>query len=155
MKIESVIEPNERILNLQTETIKEVENILSNHNVSAVGGMAVPMTGRPELDILVISEDIEGDADKLENKGFMYRTPSSNSIFLKKKVDNVEIAIEITTLDNPRIESHNKIIDLMRNDSDLRRQYEEFKRTLNGLSREEYKIKKIEWMKKNLLPKLD
>ena len=155
MKIESIIEPNERILNLQSEAIKEVEKILSNQKVSAVGGMAVPMTGRPELDIIVISEDVEGDADKLENNGFMYRTPANNSIFLKKKVDGVEIAVEITTSGNPRIELHKKIINLMRSDSDLRKQYEEFKRTLGGLSREEYKIKKTEWMKKNLLPKLD
>jgi GrpB-like predicted nucleotidyltransferase (UPF0157 family) len=155
MKIESIIEPNERILNIQSAAIKEVENILSNPNVSAVGGMAVPMTGRPELDILVISEDVEGDADKLGNNGFKYRTPSNNSIFLKKKVDNVEIAVEVTTSDNPRIELHKKIINLMRSDSNLREQYEEFKRTLNGLSRDEYKIKKTEWMKENLLPKLD
>jgi len=43
----------------------------------------------------------------------------------------------------------------MRSDSGMRNQYEEFKRTLDGLSAEEYKVKKREWMKEYLLPKLD
>jgi len=155
MKTESIIEPSDRILELQSEAIREVKEILSNDNVSAVGSMAVPMIGRPELDILVISDDIENDADKLEASGFMYRTLANDSIFLKKKVDGVEIAVQITTPDNSSIKTHKKIIDLMRSDSGMRNQYEEFKRTLDGLSAEEYKVKKREWMKEYLLPKLD
>ena len=154
MKIESIIEPNEDILELQKNSISDVKDILFTENVEAVGGMAVPMIGRPELDILVISKDIEGDADKLEAKGFMYRTPDNGAIFLKKKVDGVEVAVQIYSADNPMIEKHRKIIDLMRNNNELRESYEDFKRTLDGMPRDEYKKAKIKWMKQNILPKL-
>lgn len=154
MKIERVIEPNEHILDLQREAIEEVKRIISAENVEAVGGMAVPMIGRPELDILVISDDMESDADKLEASGFMYRTPADSSIFLKKKVDGVEIAVQLSSAGNPTIERHHKMVNLMRNDSDLRTRYEAFKQTLVGLSREEYKQKKIEWISENISDRL-
>jgi GrpB-like predicted nucleotidyltransferase (UPF0157 family) len=154
MKIEKIIEPNEQILDLQKAAIEEVKGIVSSEHVEAVGGMAVPMIGRPELDILVISEDIERDADKLEANGFMYRTLDGGSIFLKKKVNGVEIAVQLSSPGNPTIERHHKMIDLMRNDDDLRVRYEAFKQTLDGLSRQEYKQKKTEWIKENISNKL-
>ncbi len=155
MKIESVIKPNEELLELQRRSVEEIKDILSTENVEAVGGMAVPMMGRSELDILVITEDAEGDADKLENLGYMYRTVADGSVFLKKKVKDIEVAVQISKPNNASIERHRKIIDLMRSDDDLKNQYELFKQTLGSLSREEYKKRKIEWIRENILPRLE
>jgi len=47
---------------------------------------------------------------------------------------------------------HRNLIDKLRSDEELKKKYEEFKHTLSGLSREEYKKQKSEWLEKNILP---
>lgn len=152
MRSETIIDPSVEILALQEKMVNEVSNLLPASHVEVVGSMAVPMAGRPELDILVISEDITSDSDILCQNGYNQGPVVNDTSFLKKMSDNVEVAVQIMSSDNKMVSIHRNLIDILRNDEDLRKKYEKFKHTLSGLNREEYKKQKSEWLEKNILP---
>lgn len=154
MKIETVVEPNEHIFEIQRRYLEVVNQTLPDRHIEMVGGMAVPMTGRPELDILVITDDIEGDTKKLETVGFGHRGVADNASYLKQVVEGVDVTVQIMHEDNKMVTIHRGLIELLRKDDELRKKYEEFKRRLSGLERYEYKEKKIQFLKGNILPKL-
>lgn len=154
-KTETIIEPNDHILRIQQEYIEKIQQLLPEAHIEIVGSMAIPMAGRSELDILVISKDIETDSKKIEDTGFLYRTLADNAYYLKKKVEGVDVTVHVMFKDNKMITIYRKMIELLRSDDILRKRYEEFKWTLNGLARSEYKKKKVDWMKENILPKLE
>ncbi|MDE2188511.1 MAG: GrpB family protein [Patescibacteria group bacterium] len=149
-RIETVIDPTTEILLLQEKMVGEVSDLLPMSHVEIVGSMAVPMAGRPELDILVISDDIAADSDILSKNGYKQGPIVKETSFLKKMVDNVEVAVQIMSADNKMVGIHRELINKLRNDEELRKRYEEFKRTLSGLSREEYKKQKSQWLEENI-----
>ncbi len=151
MKIEFVIEPNIEIQNLQESLLSELAGLLPNSHIELVGAMAVPMVGRPEIDIMIISEDIEGDSKKLSEKGYIQGPVQIGISYLKKMHNDIEIGIQIMSPDNKMIDIHRNIILKLREDEALRNRYEKFKRTLSELSREEYKKQKSEWIRENLI----
>lgn len=155
MKIETIVEPNDHILKVQKEYLEKIRQLLPNAHVELVGGMAVPMAGRPELDILVITKDVELDSKKVEESGLEHRGFADETSYLKKNVDGVDVTVQIMLENNKMVSIHRKLIGLLRRDEVLRKKYEEFKRTLSGLERYVYKEKKIAWMKENILPKLN
>jgi len=152
IRTETVIDPSAEILTLQEKMVTEVTNLLPTSNVEVVGSMAVPMAGRPELDILVISDNIANDSEILSSNGYKQGPIINETSFLKKMCDNVEVAIQIMSSDNKMVGIHRKLIEVLRNDEVLKNRYEEFKRTLSGLSREEYKKQKSDWLETNILP---
>ncbi len=154
IRIETIIEPSKEIFAIQQEFSDEIKRLLPNSEVEAVGAMAVPMIGRPELDFLVISKQIEKDSKILVEAGFVQGPVVNGTSFLKKMVDDIEVAAQIMFPDNSMVDTHRKIISVLRENEDLRKKYEEFKTTLSGLSREEYKEKKSLWIKENIKPLL-
>jgi len=151
MKIESVIEPNIEIQNLQEKLLLELSDLLPNSHIELVGAMAVPMIGRPEIDIMIISEDIENDSFKLVDEGYVQGPIEKGISYLKKMSNNIEIGIQIMSPDNNMINIHRNIILKLRENEPLRKKYEEFKKTLSGLNRDEYKKQKGAWIKENLI----
>jgi GrpB-like predicted nucleotidyltransferase (UPF0157 family) len=109
------------------------------------------MIGRPEIDIMVISEDIKNDSFKLTDEGYVQGPVEKGISYLKKTQDNIEVGIQIMSPDNNMIDIHRNIILKLREDESLRTKYEEFKKTLSGLSRDEYKRQKSAWIRENLI----
>ncbi len=151
-RIETIVEPSEEIFRIQQEKLEEIKALLPDSHVEAVGAMAVPMTGRPELDIMVISEHIEEDSQILVQHGYRQGPVVDETSFLKIMVENVEVAVQIMSPENNNIDKHRGIIEVLRGNEELRKRYEEFKRGLSGLSREEYKEKKGAWIRENIKP---
>ena len=151
MKIESIIEPNIEIQILQEKLLSELSSLLPNSRIELVGAMAVPMIGWPEIDIMIISEDIENDSFKLTKEEYIQGPIEKGISYLKKIIDNIEIGIQIMSPDNNMIYVHRNIISKLREDESLRKKYEEFKKTLSGLSRDEYKKQKSSWVRKILI----
>jgi GrpB-like predicted nucleotidyltransferase (UPF0157 family) len=151
MRIETVIDPNSEILNLQEQVINEVSTLLPSSEVELVGAMAVPMVGRPELDILVISKDIEADSKILTKNAYKQGPVVNETSFLKRMEGEIEVAVQIMSPENKMIEIHRNIIKKLREEDELRTAYELYKKTLSGLTKEEYKEKKSEWLKNNVL----
>ena len=154
MKIETVVEPNEHIFEIQNRYLEVVKEALPERHIEMVGGMAVPMTGRPELDILILTDDPEGDTKHLEAIGFQHRGVADDAFYLKQMVEGVEVTLQIMREDNKMVSIHRGLIELLRQDEPLRKEYEEFKKTLSGLPRDEYKKQKVAWLEENILPKI-
>jgi GrpB-like predicted nucleotidyltransferase (UPF0157 family) len=156
MKIgtETIIEPSEKIFDIQQKSLEEIKTLLPNSQVEAVGAMAVPMVGRPELDIMVIGEHVEEDSKILAEYGYKQGPIVEGTSFLKMVEDGIEVAVQIMSPENHMINIHRNIIGVLCKNDELRKQYEEFKKTLSGLSKEEYKKKKGEWIKENIKPLL-
>ena len=121
MRIETVIDPTSEILALQEKMIKEVSSLLQSSQVELVGSMAVPMAGRPELDILVISEDITTDSEILSQNGYIQGPVVNGVSFLKKMIDQIEVAIQIMSSDNKMANIHRNLISILRKNEDLRK----------------------------------
>lgn len=152
-RFESIIEPNEEIFGVQEASLKEVSELLPKSRVELIGAMAVPMMGREELDLLIISDDISGDSQTLVNAGFKQGPVVNETSFLKKMVGKIEVAVQILGPDHKMIGVHHKILGLLRSNETLRKEYEIFKQNkLSGLTREDYRKKKSEWLEEHILP---
>ncbi len=151
MKIESVIEPNIEIQDLQEKLLLELADLLPNSHIELVGAMAVPMVGRPEIDIMIISEDIGNDSLKLVSEGYIQGPIEKGISYLKKMSNDIEIGIQIMSPDNNMINIHRNIILKLKEDEPLRKKYEKFKKTLSGLNIDEYKKQKGTWIRENLI----
>ncbi len=93
MHPETIIDPNQEILNIQEKFLEEVSVLLIKSKVEIIGAMAVPMAGRPELDILVISDNVEDDSSVLVKNGYKQGPIVKGTSFLKKIHEGVEIAV--------------------------------------------------------------
>jgi len=141
-------------LSLQQESLEKIKKLLPNSQIEAVGAMAVPMIGRPEIDLMVISKNVAEDSQVLVVNGYKQGPVVDGISFLKIMVAGIEVAIQVIPVGHKMIDTHRNIIALLQKDGELRKRYEEFKSTLSGLSREEYKRKKSEWVKENIRPLL-
>lgn len=154
VKTEMIVGFTPQIETLPTLLKQELQKLLPNSNIEFVGAMAVPMVGRPELDVMIISEQIGIDSQVLVENDYK-QGPLENGIsFLKKMQDCVEIGVQIMSGDNKMVNVHRNMIQILRKNDALRHQYEDFKRTLSGLTREEYKKQKSKWIRDNILPKV-
>ena len=151
MRIEKIIEPSEEVFRLQRDSLDEVGLLLPDAHVEAVGSMAVPLVGRPELDIMVLSENIAEDSKSLESHGYKQGPVVDGISNLKKVVDGVEVAIQVMSPNHSMVETHRSVITILRSNNELRKKYEDFKKTLSGLSREEYKVKKSRWIQEYII----
>ena len=155
MKIETIVQPNETIFGIQQKYFSALKALFPNLTVELIGGMSVPMIGRPELDLMVISNDLKNDSRRVEELGFKQGSIEPNKAsYLKKVEDGVDVTVQILSPDNSMIDRHRKILAILQNNHELREKYEEFKRTLAGLEKQEYRAKKKEWVTENIDPLL-
>jgi len=156
MKIETIIEPNKTIFGIQRKYFDALKALFPHLTVELIGGMSVPMVGRPELDLMVISDDFENDSRRVEEIGFKQGSIEPNKAsYLKKIEDGVDVTVQIVCIGNPMIDRHRNIRAVLKENHELRKQYEEFKRTLAGLEREVYRAKKKEWLREYMDPLLE
>lgn len=151
IKVEEVFQQDGSLESLQSAILKEVQCILTKSHVEAVGSVAIPMAGRREIDLMVISKDTHFDAQILSSSGYISGPEENNIFYLKKYFDGVEVGVQIIPEGHKMITTHRMIIEKLREDPGLKSSYEKFKLGLSGLSREEYKKQKSAWIKENLL----
>lgn len=152
-KFVKIIEPNQEIIDTQKSVVKKLKNIFSEAQVEAVGSMAVPMTGRSEIDIMVIvnKKDIALIADTLISWGYGKWPIIDGIAYFRKFEEDVEVGVQVLSPNHKMIVIHRKILEKLRIDEKLRYDYSKFKKTLNGLQEDDYKKQKSEWIKENIL----
>jgi|GEM_PF-2173742 len=153
IKTIKIIEPSNEIAELQEAVVAELSQLLPKSSVESIGSMAVPISGKSEIDVMIVSDDVAGDSKLLLEKGyrqgpFEYEKDIS---YLSTKKNGIRIDIQILPTGHKRIELHRKTLRKLREDIVLRKAYEQFKQSLNGLPQDEYKKRKVEWIKNNLL----
>ena len=72
---------------------------------------------------------------------------------MSAKRNGIRIDVQILPTGHKMIEVHRKTLIKLREDPVLRKAYEQFKKSLDGLPQDEYKKRKVEWMDKNLFNK--
>jgi GrpB-like predicted nucleotidyltransferase (UPF0157 family) len=146
-----IIEPSDVIEKIADESVFNIKTLLPERMVEHVGAMAIPMAGREEIDIMVISPNIQEDSVILNDAGYDVGPIQNEISYFKKFVDGIEIGIQIASENHPMIDIHRNIIKKLKNNPDLKKKYSKFKHNLNGLTLNEYKLKKNIWIKENLL----
>lgn len=154
VKTEAIVDQSQESFGVQWTQLEKIKSLLPSSQVEAVGALAVPMIGRPEIDLMVISKRVVDDSDILVKNGYKQGPIVDGVSFFKMVVGGFEVAVQIIPLGHKMIAIHRNIIALLQRDGELRKRYEEFKRTLSGLSREEYKREKGGWIDKNIKPLL-
>ena len=65
-KMETIINPSPDIEAIQEHVRTEITKLIPNSRVELIGAMAVPMVGRPEIDLMIISNHIEEDSKVMQ-----------------------------------------------------------------------------------------
>ena len=146
-----IIEPSPEIDKLQNVTVAELSAILPDSNSELIGSMAVPVSGKSEIDVMVVSSKVDKDSKLLSQKGYK-QGPIVNGIsYLSAKKNGIRIDLQIIPVNHKMIEIHRQTLKKLRENSKLREGYQKLKKSLIGLSTEEYKKRKTEWIENNLL----
>jgi len=146
-----IIPPSPEIAKVQGEYLHELRVLLPDATVELIGGMSVPMAGREEVDIMVVTDDqakavevmlLNGYPGGVEEKGVYYLTD------FKKEV---ECGIQILSPDHPQVETNRRIRSRLQEDASLRQRLERFKKSIEKLTQAQYKEQKSVWIRDNIL----
>lgn len=151
MKTVRIIDPTPEILVLQVTTVAELAQLFPHAAVEVIGSMAVPIPGKDEVDIMVISDDVAGISAALVQNGYKQGPIEKGISYLSKHAGETAVDVQVIPPGNKMIEIHRTNLKKLRSDQGLRDRYAAFKRTLDGLPADEYKARKSEWVKVNLL----
>jgi len=146
-----IIEPSPEIDKLQNDTIAELSIMLPDSVVELIGSMAVPISGKPEIDVMVISDRVGSDSKLLSQKGYKQGLIIKGISHLSVKRNGIHIDVQIVPVNHKMIEIHRNTLTKLRENTELREGYKKLKKSLTGLSPEEYKKRKTEWINSNLL----
>ena len=149
--VEKIIDCSPQIEILMGQMLEEVRNVLPNSEVEPIGSMAVHISGKEEIDLMVISNDVASDSSKLVAIGYRQGPVEGDISYLKKKVDGIEVDVQVIPSGHEMIETHRRILEKLRDSEDLRKGYEDIKKSLVGSDIKTYRVKKGEWIKENLL----
>lgn len=150
MKVEHIVNPSQQIESLKSSVERDLTELLPGSSIEIIGSMAVPMKGRPEIDVMIIDEEVEKVSGILVENGFKQGPVENGVSYLKDKKGEVEIGVQILKPDNKMVNSHRRFLQRLQNDESFRNAYEKLKMSLDGLSRETYKAKKNEWVRQHL-----
>lgn len=149
--IVEIVEPNELMTKIADDSLFEMRQLFPTRTIELVGAMAVPMSGRREIDIMITSPDVLGDSEVI-NKTNHSAGPTIDRIsYFRKFVDDIEVDVQIVPEDHAMVDIHRGMIEKLKSDSELREKYSKFKHGLAGLPFDEYKVRKSAWVKENLL----
>jgi GrpB-like predicted nucleotidyltransferase (UPF0157 family) len=113
--------------------------------------MAVPISGKLEIDVMVVSKNVDGDSKSLSQSGYRQGPIIGGISYLSTKKNGIRIDLQILPVGHKMIEIHRNTLKKLRENPEIRKRYEEFKKSLDNLPKNEYKRKKVEWIESNLL----
>ena len=131
--------------------ISSLKKILLDDKIELIGACAVPMKGKQEIDIMIISLNMKISKNKLIKLRYAEGPLIKRTKYLSKKDKGIKIDVQIMTPENKMINIHRKIIKNLKENSRLKKDYENAKIKFKKGTEEEYKKKKLEWINHNLL----
>ena len=146
-----IVEPNEQTAGIAKDTLADIQKLFPSRVVEHVGALAVPMSGRKEIDIMIISPDVLSDSIIMSQTNYSAGPTIDEISYFRQFIDDTEIGVQIVPENHSMIDIHRRIIDKLKNNPELKARYSKFKYSLNDLNSDEYKLKKNIWIKENLL----
>ena len=127
-----IIGISDKVKNISNQYLKEISELIPESKVELIGAMAVPMKGKEEIDILVKTEDVDF-ATKVLVKNKYNKGPKINNIsYLSDYRKEIEAGIQIMNPNHKMVKVHEKFINFMRENSDLKSKYENLKQQYEG-----------------------
>ena len=134
----------EKYRNIILEKLPKAEVIL-------FGSHAIPMKGQiNELDMLVIVDE-QYDALPILKELFSEFYDYDGRIYLYDYRFDVEAEIHLVSKGHEKIKRVLGFVDLLKKNKNLREELEELKVSCNGITKEEYRDKKTEFLKRHKL----
>lgn len=138
-------------LRLANNSIKEIKDIIPASKCKIIGAAAIPMLGKKEIDILVISKSIISSFKKLNKIDYKGKIIDNKKAYLRKIFEDITIEIHLVKPNDKIIRIYGKYINILKRNNSLRIKYEKFKKSMSNLSSDEYKIKKSKFIRENII----
>lgn len=146
-----IVDPDELMIKVATDSLSEIQKLFPTRIVEHVGASAVPIVGRKEIDIMMVSPNVPEDSKVMESTDYSAGPNVDGVSYFRKLVDDIEIGVQLVPENHAIIKIHRGIIEKLRSNPILKEEYSRFKYSLDGLTPDEYKSMKSAWIKKNLL----
>jgi len=140
-----IVEPSKEIFELMISIQGEIKEVVSHVKTKPIGSFAVPMCGKKEIDILIETDDVEKAQDLLSEIGFGKGPIVKGEGFCRKRIGDMICELHIVQPNNKKIKDYDKIIKVFQENKELREEFEDIKRSMNGKLIEEYKQSKKEF----------
>lgn len=139
------------LVKIYTRYYKILKKLLPTAKIELVGSAAVPMKGKEEIDILIEVDNLEKSAKVLENNGFERgRTFLPRKAYFNDKKFGIECEFHIHPKGDENAIRIKKFKNKLKTDQKLRKKFELFKQSCEGLTRLEYRKRKTKWIKENI-----
>jgi GrpB-like predicted nucleotidyltransferase (UPF0157 family) len=152
----TILEPTIEVLEKAEFYLNFIRKALPEAKVTLIGSLAIPVCIKNEIDILVEveeGEDIQKVQEKIkdENQDLFRVGPivDNEGYSRTKKKHGLICELHILHRGDKRIEKYLKLIERFKSNPELAKTYSDLKKSLNGVSNDEYKKVKIEFLKKN------
>jgi GrpB-like predicted nucleotidyltransferase (UPF0157 family) len=149
--------PEDKIINIQPFDPKvkeaadiiilEIKNVLPDLEIHFGGASALGIAGQNDIDINLLSTPEEYDK-YIPSLVRLYGEPIKKSEKLIKwelERNRFEVELYLTDKDSPALQEQIKTFEIIRDNSDLKKEYEEMKISSNGLPFREYMKRKYEF----------
>lgn len=154
-----IIDPSPEIIEKAESYMTMLREILSDATITLIGSLAVPVCLKDEMDVLV---EIEPDQDialvqekiKKETGEMFHVGPiedEEEGFMRSKKKYGVRCELHIIHKGDSRGDRYRELVSKLQSDPGLAKQYDAFKRSLNGLPLDEYKTEKLRFLRENQL----
>ncbi len=146
-----IITPSKEIFDLIEDYKRIVKNALPKANITLIGSFGVPMCGKEEIDLLVETDDVKESQLILNKNGFGIGPIVEGEGFSINKKYDITCELHIVPRGHKKIRAYLSLIKKLQNDKTLLEKYELLKWSLNGKSKEIYKLKKNDFLVKHNL----
>lgn len=150
-EIIEIIEPSEKIFKMSDNMQERIKKIIPNSKTRLIGSFAIPVCGKKEIDLLIEVDNVEEASNLLEKQGFKKGLKVKNEIFLSCFEEEIKYDLHVLPHGDSHIRKvYDKVINYFKENEDKRKEFDNFKRSLNGLSEEEYKKRKGEYLERTV-----
>ncbi|MAG26155.1 hypothetical protein CMI47_11385 [Candidatus Pacearchaeota archaeon] len=148
-----IIEPSKEIFEIIRYYKKLVKAVLPKSKVTLIGSFAIPMCGKEEFDLLVeVKTDIKEVQGKVSKEGdgrFGIGPINDGEGFCRsKRRYGIICELHIVNPGHKKIKGYLDYVKRLKADPKFVKEFEELKRSLDGLPERVYKEKKLEFLNK-------
>ncbi|MFH0927816.1 MAG: GrpB family protein, partial [Candidatus Micrarchaeota archaeon] len=121
-----------------------------NCQIELVGSASIPMAGKEELDICIEAPDMLAAAEILiEKANFKEFTKSPLKIYFNDTRFGIECELHLHPKNAQKAQKMKLLRDALKKDEELKKEFENFKKTCEGKTRLEYRHLKTGWLSKH------
>lgn len=155
----TILEPTREVLEKADFYMNLLRKILPEATVTLIGSLAIPISVKNEMDILIEineNEDILATQEKIrqESGGDIFGVGpivDGEGFSRTKKKHGIICELHILHKGDQRVEKYLEQTRRFKSDPDLADRYDKLKRSLNGSTSSAYKAEKAKFFKKNNL----